>query len=56
MRSGHYSLGAFGPLNLIEALELASNYYIERLLGKETKAKIVNIQYLDLTKAVKGLI
>ena len=29
LRSGHYSLGAFGPLNPIETLESASNYYLE---------------------------
>ena len=29
LHSGHYSLGAFGPLNPIETLELASNYYLE---------------------------
>ena len=29
LRSGHYSLGAFGPLNPIETLESASNYYID---------------------------
>ena len=29
LRLGHYSLGAFRPLNPIETLELASNYYVD---------------------------
>ena len=34
LRSGHYSLGAFGPLNPIETLESASNYYLEYTCSK----------------------
>ena len=35
LRLGHYSLGAFGPLNPIETLESASNYYTLCMLDHE---------------------
>ena len=40
LRLGHYSPGAFGPLNLIETLKSASNYYLDTLRKELKKPRL----------------